>query len=88
MGTSVTDIDAKIAELQKQKKKILEAEKAAKKKEQDARRLKIGTLVEKVLGEVTDMQDFEKKLMAIKNSSPVAAPVQPEAHDTNQVSLN
>ena len=70
MGTSVSDIDAKIAELQKQKKKMLEAEKAAKKKADEARRTKIGVLVEKVLGEITDLKAFEAQLRKLKTDEP------------------
>ena len=87
MATSVSDIDAKIAELQKQKKKMLEAEKAAKKKEAEARQKKIGALVEKVLGEITDMDDFKSKLESLKKDENVSASLNGDAL-SSQVSLN
>lgn len=87
MGTSVSDIDAKIAELQKQKKKMLEAEKAAKKKEAEARQKKIGALVEKVLGEITDMDDLKSKLESLKKDEDVPAFLK-EDISSDQVSLN
>lgn len=63
-NTNISDIDAQIAALKKQKKAALAAEKAAKKKDDEKRQLLVGSTVETVLGQITDIEAFKKTLKA------------------------
>ena len=64
--TNISDIDAQIEALKKKKQALREKEKEEKKKLAEARHKKIGALVEKALGEINDMKEFETFLDSVK----------------------
>ena len=56
----IEDIDAQIAALKEKRKKIIQEQLEAEKKETEQRRIKIGEIVENCLGSIKDLDEFRR----------------------------